>query len=141
MAVTVSLYDEFKNQLLNSNVDLDGDTIKIILLNSSGTFTAANTLYSDVSANELSTANGYTNTGQALTTKTVSQTSGTAKWTFDNPTWTASGGSIAAANAIIYSTTNSNKLIAHIAFGATSTAGDGTQFIITISGSGFLTLT
>ncbi len=140
MAVTFNLYDDFKSELLKSTVDLDGDTIKVMLGNSSMTYTSTHTVNTDVNSNEVANGNGYTTGGATLSNKVANQTSGTGKWDADDVSWTASGGSIAAANAVIYSTTNSNKLIGHIAFGATSTAGDGTQFIIRWNASGILTL-
>lgn len=141
MAVTFSLYDDFKTELLNADVDLLADTIKCILGSSSMTFNAANTLYSDISANELATANGYTAAGATLANKAISIASNIGKWDADDVTWTASGGSIAAAMSALYSTTNSNHLIGHINFGATSTAGDGTTFKIQWHANGILTLT
>lgn len=138
MPVTIDAYDHFIDIMSDGTVDMDGDTFKMILLNNSHTFTATNTLYSNVSANELATANGYTNTGQALTSVTFAHTTGTVKWDSADVTWTASGGAITAYHAVIYDDTTTAPLDAlcmDINFGGVQTAGDGTNFVVSPNAS------
>ncbi len=141
MAVTVSIYNQAKHDILDSTLDLDGDTLKVALLNNSATFTATNTVFSDVSANELANGNGYTTGGVTLANKAVTHSGGTSTFDADDAVWTASGGSIGPTyKAVIYDTTLSNRLIAFIDFGGANTAGDGTQFKIVWNASGIFTL-
>lgn len=77
--------------------DLLGATIKMALIKSTYTPDYTNTghsLFSEVSADEIVNGNGYTTGGYTLTTDTVNTV--TNGWNYDSedPTWTASGGSI-----------------------------------------------
>ena len=58
MAVTVSLYNHTAAKFAEGSFK-EGDTYKLMLLDASGTFTGANTVVGDVSANEVS-GNGWT---------------------------------------------------------------------------------
>jgi len=140
MAVSINVYDQAKLDILNSNLNLATDTIKAILLTSSAAFTAANTVYSDISANELATANGYTAGGATMSGQSLTKSTGTSTFDANDVTWTASGGSIAAAFCALYSTTLSNRLILMVDLGGTNTATAGNQFVIQWNASGILTL-
>jgi hypothetical protein len=62
---------------------------------------ATQALYADLT-NELSTANGYTNGGQGLTSPTWTLSGGQSKFSGGtNTVWTASGGSIVARYAVV----------------------------------------
>lgn len=141
MPATISFYDAFKEDLLNSNIDLDSDNIKCALLNNSATFTAADTVFTNVSGNEIAAGNGYVAGGQALANKVVNKSTGTSKWDADDVTWTASGGSITAYKAVLYDVTVSNRLIAFIDLGGVATANSGSPLSIQWNASGILTLT
>lgn len=81
----------------------------------------------DATATELSTANGYTAGGQLLTGVSITQVGVNATFDADNVSWTASGGSIAAAFALLYNDTDTNDPpMFRIDFEGTETAGDGT---------------
>ena len=68
-----TVYNNYKELLLNGDVDLVNDTLNMILLGSGYTLDATgNPGYSDVSANEIG-ATGYTAGGKALTGKAVTQ--------------------------------------------------------------------
>ena len=80
--------------------DLTGAVVKVALVASTYTpntdSSTGHSLYSDVSAHSLATGFGYTAGGQALTTDVATAISGGFKYSSDNPTWTATGGSIPA---------------------------------------------
>lgn len=77
-----------------------GSSWKVALVTSSSNISTASTTFAGVT-NELSTANGYTAGGIAVTAALSGTTSVT--WSFSsNPVWTASGGSITARWAVLY---------------------------------------
>lgn len=130
------IYNRFKANLMNKEVDLEGDTIRIALLNSSHSFTATDNTWSDVSANEVS-GTGYTANGEALANKSVTQGS-TTKWDADNVTW--SGCTFNVSHAVIYDDTLANDdLICSIDFGGQETLSDQT-LTIEFDSDGIITL-
>lgn len=139
--VTINFYDLAIMDGLEGNADYDTDTFTAELYNSTHVFTAANTQRSDVSANALSTGNGYTNPGQDLVSNALTQpVAGTTQWDANDVSWTASGGSIGPADdCVIYNqteTTPVDSLVCSIDFGASETAGSGTDFKITFHANG-----
>jgi hypothetical protein len=109
MAASISFYDSFRERLSNGII-LETDTFKVMLVSSSYTFSAAHTQKSDIT-NELATANGYTAGGATLGSVTWGHSSGTATFDAADTVWTASGGSIVARRAVIYSDTSTNDLL------------------------------
>jgi len=99
-------YNQFKKLLLQGDVDLANDILKICLLGSGYSFNPDNAHgYSDMSANEIS-ATGYSAGGETLGSKTITQnnTLDRAKFDAGDVTWT----SLAAttiAHAVIYDDT------------------------------------
>lgn len=96
-AGTVTLY-AINADDLNINA-LVGATVKLALVTSGYTPDASVTghnEWADVSANEITTAGGYSTGGQALTTKVATAISGGFKFSSDNPQWTAAAGDIDA---------------------------------------------
>lgn len=118
------IYDRFKANLMNKEVDLEGDTLKIILLNNSHSFTSTHNTYSQVSANELATGSGYTSGGATLGSKAVTQ-GATTKFDAADVEWTSS--TFSAYHAVIYDDTLGNDdLICSIDFGGEQTVTNGT---------------
>lgn len=79
--------------------DIVGSTVKIALITSAWTPDATvtgNSLFADMSANEISGVNGYTSGGITLSTLVNPTVTGGYKFSSASPVWTASGGSIAA---------------------------------------------
>lgn len=140
MAVTISNYNKMVEYLGDNTIDMDDDTFKGELYNSTHTFTAADTQRSDIVANALATNFGYTNPGQDLTTPTWVEATGTVTFDAADQVWTASGGSIGPArHMVIYSDTASapvDALMLNIDFGQDETAGDGTDFRVNFNASG-----
>lgn len=128
------VYNRFKANLMNKEVDLEGDTIKIALYDNSHSFTAADTDYT--TSNELATTGGYTQGGQALDNKSVTEAA-TTKWDADDEVWTSS--TFTAYHAVIYDTSVTNDLIASIDFGGAQTVLSGT-FTIQFDSDGIITL-
>lgn len=129
--------NEFKDLLFRKIVDLDNDTIKIILMAAGFTFDRVNhNVYANVSASELPTANGYTVGGVSLTGSTITRNDTThiVTCSFNNATWTATGGSIVAQGAIIFDDTVAapvvDPVIGYIDFGGAETALDTFPFVV-----------
>jgi len=142
MAVTINIYDQAIEDIVSGAIDLDSDTLKVILLDTDASFTATNTDLTDISGDEIANGNGYTTGGATLSNVSVTDSAGTTTVDADDVTWTASGGNIAAFAAAIYDDTHANnRLIAFIDFGGEIIAGNGTNFNIVWNGSGILTVT
>ena len=116
--------------IAQSIIDFDGDTYKDIAMKEGFVFSrTTHDLYSDVSANECTNGYGYTTGGVALAGVTVTQndTDHRADVTWNNITWTASGGDIGPiAGVIIYDDTVTNDpIIGYIDFGGSYTLANG----------------
>jgi hypothetical protein len=104
------------------------DTFKMALYTSSATLTAATTAYS--SSNETTNTSGsaYTAGGNTLTSPTTSS-SGTTAWAdFADSSWTTA--TFTARGALIYNSTQSNKAVVVLDFGADKTASAGTFTVV-----------
>ena len=108
------MYNRFKANLMNKEIDLEADTIIVILLDDSHAFNAAHNNLSDVSANELPTAGGYVQQDKELAGKAVTQAAST-KWDGNDVEWAAA--TFSAWHAILYDETASDDLIGSIDFG------------------------
>jgi len=130
MAVVCTLSNHFKAHLMNKEIDLEADTLKIILMNTTFAFDKdADATLADVTADQLSTGNGYTQNNKELATLDVAEddTNDRARFTCGTVTWTASGGAIGATGAaVIYDdSTADDAVIGCIDFGADYTVPDG----------------
>lgn len=144
MAASITFYNNWKEAI--NDAALRAATIKATLHTSSYTFSAAHSVYADLT-NELSTANGYTNGGATLGSVTWDQTGGTATLDAADTAWTASGGSIVARRAIlrVEGTFNSqvDPLIASILMDTTPadiTVTAGNTLTLVWNASGIFTL-
>jgi hypothetical protein len=140
MAVSINFYDHFLERLGDGGFDMDNDTFNIALMNSSHTFTAANTLWSQVSANEIANGNGYTTGGQALSSVTWGQTGGTVTFDAADVSWTASGGDIGPTTDAVIRETSGGLLVCSIDFDASLTAADTADLLITLNASGIFNI-
>jgi hypothetical protein len=141
MAVSISLYNHTSRLFANGS-NAVGDTYKVMLC-TAATFNAANTTLAGVTKTETANGNGYTTGGQSLASVAVTTvTTNDAMFDAADLTWTASGGSIAAAFAILYNDTDADDPpLAFIDFGGTESAGSGTDFKITWNAAGIFTFT
>ena len=126
------IYSKFFANLMNKEIDLEADTIKVALLDSNHAFNVAHESWAEVSANEISGA-GYTADGATLAGKAVTQAA-TTKWDATNVSW--SEATFSAYHAVLYAVAG---LIASIDFGGEQAIADGT-FAIEWDAAGIITL-
>jgi hypothetical protein len=132
------IYERFKANVLNKEVDLEADTIIVMLMDNSHAFTATHNVVGDVDTNELPTAGGYTQKTKALTTKAVTQTA-TTKFDADDTAWTSA--TFSAYHAVLYDdTVGTDDLVCSFDFGGVKTVTAGT-FTIQWHANGIITLT
>ncbi len=138
---TFAKVQDFVEQLGLGTHNLGADTLKLALVTSTHVPGASDTAYSDVSANEVANGVGYTTGGATLATVAWTESAGTAKLDADNPSWTASGGSITYRYAYLYNDTAVGKnLIAYWDEGADVTIADGETRTLQVNASGILTV-
>ena len=127
MAITSAICTSFKQELLVGTHNFtasSGDTFKIALYTSSASLGAATTAFSDT--NEISNTSGsaYSTGGATLTSVTPTTDGTTALCDFSDVSFTSA--SFTANGALIYNSSQSNKAVAVIAFGADKTVTSGT---------------
>ena len=127
-------YNRFRANIFNKIVDMEADVINVALYNNSHSFTAADTTYT--TTNELATTGGYTQGGQALDTKAVTEAA-TTKWDADDEAWTSA--TFTAYHCVIYDTSVTNDLICSIDFSGAQAVVSGT-FTIQWHADGIITL-
>lgn len=130
ITITTAMPTSFKVEILKAVHDFTastGDTFKIALLKAtaagSGTFGAATTNYSNLGADELPTATGYTGTGNTLVSITPVASSTTAICDFDDTSWTSA--TFTTCGALIYNSTASGAACAVLSFGGDQTVSSG----------------
>lgn len=137
-----AIYNSFKRDIMNGSIDLDTDTIKIMLTTSSYTPNIdTHTKRSDIT-NEVS-GTGYTAGGATLANKAVTADTTNDRGVFDadDVSWTTS--TITARYAVLYKSrggaSSADELIMYLDFSTDYTSTAGT-FLITWNASGILTL-
>lgn len=131
MSATAS--NKLKYLLATKAIDFANDSFKIILMGTGFTFNKdTHHAYANISAYELATGNGYTQNTKTLSGVTVTEddTNDRCSVTWDNVTWTASGGSIGPSpGAIIFddtvTTPTADPVVGYIDFGGEQTQVDG----------------
>lgn len=124
-----------KKKLTDGTFDLDTHSFKVALTTSSqvldATFagTSTDARYADLT-NELANGNGYTTTGQALGSVTLTRSTGTVAFDAADPTWTFSA-SKTFKYLVLYDDTDSNDGL--VGFWDLDTGGGS----ITISSGGY----
>jgi hypothetical protein len=136
------IYNSFLRDIQNGSIDLDTDTIKLMLVTSGYTPNIdTHTKRSDVT-NEV-VGVGYTAGGVTLAGKTVTQNNTDNTGVFDADNITIPTSTITARAGVLYKSrggaSSADELIGYIDFGSdiVSTAGD---FNITFNAAGILTL-
>lgn len=133
MAITSAICNSFKTEILVGTHDFTastGDTFKLALIKAQasqvGTYGASTTNYSDVTGNsdELASGSGYTTGGNTLTSVTPTLSGSTAVCDFADTSWTSA--TFTTRGCIIYNTSDSNKAVCVIDFGADYSVSGGT---------------
>lgn len=129
---TYNKFNQFTKDLIDGIHDFDGHTFKVLLTNTAPV--ATNSVKADLT--EISAGNGYT-AGGAATTITTSTSSGTAKATATDVTFTASGGTIGPFRyAVVYNdTAASDPLIFWVDYGSSITLQDTEQLVVDFDAS------
>ena len=127
MAITSAICTSFKQEILvgtHNFTATSGDTFKIALYTSSASLGAGTTAYS--TSNEITNSSGtaYTAGGATLTSVTPTTDGTTAICDFSDVSYTSA--SFTANGALIYNSSQSDKAVAVIAFGADKTVTSGT---------------
>lgn len=128
-----------RTNLLNGTFDIDSDTWRMALFQSTSNIGASSTNYAGLT-NEVANANGYTTGGIAITLTLAGTTTVTVDIATD-PVWTASGGSIVARFAVIYEL--SGNVLCYCLLDdapANVTATAGNTLTVAASASGVFTL-
>lgn len=112
MAISAAICTSYKQEVMQG-VHEAADTYKIALYTSAASLGASTTAYT--ATNEVS-GTGYTAGGATLSGFSVTVDGTTAVLDFTDPTWANS--TITARGALIYNSTQSNKAVAVLDFGA-----------------------
>jgi len=128
-------------QIMNGGIDLDTDTINVMLVTSS--YTPNQDTHEDRAdvTNEI-TGSGYTAGGAAIGSKTVTQDNTDNEGVFDGADVTWSTATITARGAVIYKSTGvaaNDTLIAYLDFTTDQTA-TGADFTIAWNAEGIVNL-
>lgn len=128
MAITGAICNSYKQEVMQG-VHEAADVYKIALYTSSATLGASTTVYS--ATNEIS-GTGYSAGGATLAGFTVTLDGSTAVLDFTDPVWAAA--TITARGALIYNSTQGNKAVAVLDFGADITSTND-AFTVTFPGA------
>ncbi len=115
------------DQALRAQHNFASDTIKAVFTNSAPS--SSNTVLADIT--QISAGGGYSTGGFAVTVA-LSETSGVAKVTMTDYTFTASGGSVGPFRyVVIYNDTSaSDKLVCYFDYGTSVTLADTETFTL-----------
>ena len=103
------VYNKFLHNLFTKKIDLEGDTLKLMLLEDTYTPDKDHNIYSDVSGYQVLSGSGYTTGGEILTGATVTENDSGNNSSFDgdNITWASLTKSF--RYAILYDNTLTDK--------------------------------
>lgn len=138
---TVHPYNAFRLRLANGDIDLDGDTFKVMLTTATYSPDIDAHDFRDDVTNEVS-GTGYTAGGETLAGLTLTQnnTSDRVEWDFTDPQWTSA--SFTARYAVIYKNVGSaatDNLVCYIDLLSDQTVSSGT-FTIQLNASGLFAI-
>jgi hypothetical protein len=124
MAIQQAVCNSFKQQILEGQHQFEsgGDVFKLALYTSDANLSAATTAYS--TSQEAPDSGEYVAGGGALQSQQTSLDTGVAIVTFADLSFT--GVTLTARGALIYNTSDANKAVCVLDFGADKTATSGT---------------
>ena len=147
MAVTSKWYGLAFSKAFNKEIDLDTDTIRVLLLTAGYTPDQDTHDYHNdltTASNEV-TSSGYTAGGYTLANKAVAYSTSTNIWNFDNtvdPPWT--GVTFTTRYAVFYEDTagasSTDPLISYVDFGGDQTVA-AANFTLQLSTEGIVKVT
>lgn len=133
-----NLYNPGLLKLLDGTIDFENDTIKVLLVDGSHTYTKSHEFVSDIVANEASNVSGSGYERKTLGSKTVTLDAANDRVEYDaaNPTYTAiNAGTIAAAIVYKEVTNDSDSpIIAQIDFADLVTNGSDVELQVNTDG-------
>lgn len=137
----ITFYNRAKKELLDGNIDLVTDTIKVALLASHTPNIDTHEFFDDVSADEVS-GTGYTAGGATLGTKatTADNTNDRASFDCADITWSLLDVGT-PSHAVVYrdtGTAGTSQLICYIELGR---ASNGSDYTLVVNAAGLLRLT
>jgi len=135
------IYNGFKFYIMNGGIDLDTDTIKVMLVTSTYTPNQDTHVFRSSVTNEV-TGSGYSAGGATLASKTVTQDDTDNEGVFDAADVTWSTATITARGAVIYKSTGvagTDTLICYLDFVSDQTA-TGADFTIAWNAEGIVNL-
>jgi hypothetical protein len=136
------IFNNAKKYLMNGSVDLDTDTIKVMLVTSSYTPNADTHDFRDDVTNEVS-GTGYSSGGSALANKTVTTDTTDDEGVFDADDLTWSTSTITARGAVLYKSrggaSSADELICYIDFGSDKSSSGG-NFTLQWASEGIINL-
>lgn len=133
--MTFNRFRAFVENLAEKVHNLGSDTLKVMLVNTAPVNT--NSVKGDLT--EISSGNGYSAGGTAVTITSSAQSAGTYKLVGNDVVFTASGGSIGPFRyAVLYNDTPSSPadpLIGWWDYGSSITLADGETFTVDLDGT------
>jgi len=135
------VFNNFKKNIMNGNIDLDTDTIKVMLVTLSYSPNQDTHEFMSSVTNEV-TGTGYTAGGQALASKAVTVDTTDDEGVFDAADITWSTSTITARAAVLYKDTGASTtspLICYFDFGSDKSSSAG-NFTISWNSEGIVNL-
>lgn len=131
------IYNRFNANLMNKEIDLEGDSLILMLMDAVHSFTAADNVVGDVDANELAAAGNYAQKTATLASGAVTQAA-TTKFDAEDNEWL--NATFSAFHAVVYDdTVGTDDLVFSIDFGGEQQVTAGT-FTIKWHSDGIITL-
>lgn len=145
MATTIAKFNTTTKMLMGA-VDLDTSTLKLALVASTYTYSAAHTVWGDVSTNEIATGDGYTTGGNTLDNPTLTTVGSACVFDADDVSWASLTKTFRSGVVYAEGTFDSlvNPVLLYILFnnsgGGTNVTITGIDFFVIWNSSGILAI-